>query len=88
MTDGLPSPSTIQLPPLALTLATSAARFVLTAGAAWLVKAGWVQSDQQTQVIQIGVGIVLGAAALAWSWYEKQANHKTAVAAVAQAKAS
>lgn len=47
------------------------ARHALTALAATLVTLGWIGSGDQSNFVTIGTGIVMGASAIAWSWWQK-----------------
>lgn len=87
MTDFTPT-QPVALPPLGSLLATSASRYAMTAAGAYLVHAGAVSPANETQFVQIGVGICLWVAAIGWSLYEKFSHSATAATAVAQAKAS
>ena len=52
----------------------SIVRHVLTIAAGSLGSLGVLQANQETQFVQMGSSIVLGLAALVWSWYEKQGH--------------
>ena len=82
------APTTVQLPSLAVTIISSLARNGIQALAAVMVSAGALQSNQVAQFSSIGVGVLMWGATIVWSMIEKNVNHKTAVVAVAQAKAS
>jgi hypothetical protein len=50
----------------------SLARHLLTKGAGALVAYGVIKSDQSGAFVEIGVGIAVFLAGLAWSWLEKR----------------
>lgn len=52
-------------------LAASFVRHLLTAVAGWMVSAGLLQTGDQSNFVQITTGIVLGALAIGWSWWQK-----------------
>lgn len=76
-----PTPAA-DLPSLAVTFVTSAARSLLQLAAGALVAHGVLASGQSADFVQVGVGLAVGVAALAWSWIEKQHNHAQAIAVV------
>ena len=82
------TPEAVQLPSPVVNMATSLSRDLLKAAAAWMVGHGALSSGSSTQFESIGLGVILWGLTIVWSMVEKQLNHKTAVAAVAQAKAS
>lgn len=53
-------------------LVSGLARHVITGLAGSLVTAGAIQKDQQTQFIAIGSGILVWAAGMAWSAWQKR----------------
>lgn len=53
-------------------------RHVLTGVAGSLVAMGWITGDDQQKFITMGVGIAIGAAGLAWSWWNKVGHAKLA----------
>lgn len=48
------------------------ARHVLTAAGVWMAGHGLIQSDQQDQFVQIGVGAALYLLGAGWSWWQKE----------------
>ncbi len=50
------------------------ARHVLTAIAGFLVTTGALSASQSTQFVSMGCGIVLWAATVAWSWWQKNGH--------------
>lgn len=73
MSDFDPNTST---PSLGVTVLASVARGALNAGAGALVSLGAITSDQQTQLVSIGVAVVLWAAAQGWSYIQKRDIHR------------
>lgn len=77
---------TVQLPSLVTQLVTALARKGLTIAAASLVTWGVLPEGQSNEFVTVGLGMVLGLAALAWSFadkYRARARLADAVAAPA-----
>jgi membrane protein DedA with SNARE-associated domain len=74
--------STPALPSFATSVLTALARHGLTTLAGFLLANGLLTSNQSDQFTSIGVSIVLGAAGLAWSWWQKKHAQTTLVAAI------
>ena len=49
----------------------SGARHVLSAAAVWLVGNQMLTASDQQSFVTMGTGVVMGAVAAAWTWYDK-----------------
>lgn len=63
---------------MARSIIESAARHILSAVAVWLVGHQLLSSSAQTDFVQMGVGLVLAAAAAGWSWWDKSGRQALA----------
>lgn len=70
------------LPSFATQVLTALARHGLTTLAGFLLANGLLTGNQTDQFTSIGVSMVLGIAALAWSWWQKKHAQTTLVAAI------
>ena len=70
------------IPPLLEVLASSSGRAILQAVAGVLVAKGLLGTDNSAQFVNIGLGILVSAAGLLWSYIHNKVAQRTLVAAV------
>lgn len=61
-------------------IAGVAARAVMNSAATYMVTMGLVQPNDKGSFIQIGAGVLVGAAGFAWSWWQKSGHAKVEAA--------
>ena len=71
-----------QIPTLARAVLELVARHILTALAGWLIANGMLASGQGDQLVNLGLGIVVGAAGMGWSYLQKLFTRRALVAAL------
>lgn len=79
MTDFTP---TVQLPSLVTQMVTALARKALTVAATALIGWGVLPEGQSDGFVSVGLGLALGAASVAWTWWEKRRVRAVLAAAV------
>ena len=62
---------------------TSWVRGLLFVAAGWLAQHGVLSAASKDQFVQVGLALVIGAAAQAWSWWQKHHQQQKIAAALA-----
>jgi len=92
MADTITNPATGDVSPAPpsfyMTLAQSLAQKAVTVAATALVANGVIQNNQEAQFISLGVGLVMFAGSIAWTYIRSKIDHKRTTALVNQVVAS
>lgn len=74
-------PSPVVIPTFAQTLLHSLAQKAVTMAAAALIANGLIQPGQQDQFVSLGIGVLMFAGSVGWTWLRTRIDHKRLIAA-------